>query len=191
VATGVEGRTEPGELPPQVDPRQMSLLGACWTLAAFKALAESGVDSVTFFETSGWRGVMETAAGSPLPGKFHSIPGGVFPLYHVLADIGEFRGGQVVVSSSSNPLAVQCLVLRKPTRTRILLANPTLKPQLAAIRRLTRTARLRLLDETDALEAMSEPEKYRTVRGKVRKPVAGALEVELQPCALARIDVPT
>jgi hypothetical protein len=189
VATAEESGTSPGELPPQVDPRQMSLLGACWTLAAFKALAESGVDSVTFFETTGWRGVMETAAGSPLPGKFPSIPGGVFPLYHVLADIGEFRGGEVVVSSSTNPLAVQCLVLRKPTRTRILLANPTWKPQVAVIRRLTRTARLRLLDETDAVEAMSEPERYRAVRGKARKPVAGSLEVELQPCVLARIDV--
>jgi hypothetical protein len=189
VATGQESGTKPGELPPQVDPRQMSLLGACWTLAAFKSLAESGVDSVTFYETTGWRGVMETAAGSPLPDRFPSIPGCVFPLYHVLADIAEFRGGQVVVSSSSNPLAVECLVLRKQSRTRILLANPTLKPQVAGILGLSRTAHLRLLDETNAMDAMTEPEKYRADRGGVRRPVAGALEVELLPCALARIDV--
>jgi len=189
VATGEESGTKSGELPPQVDPRQMSLIGACWTLAAFKSLGESGVDSVTFYETTGWRGVMETAAGSPVPGRFPSIPSGVFPLYHVLADIGEFRGGQVIASSSSNPLAVECLVLRKKNRTRVLLANPTSKPQVARIRGLSGTARVKLLDETNAVDAMTEPEKYRPAQGETRKPVAGALEVELRPCALARIDV--
>ena len=79
-ATGPEPVVPPGELPPKVDPRQLSLFAAAWTLAMIKALAEAGADSVTFYETTGWRGVMETAAGSPLPEKFPSIPGAVFPL---------------------------------------------------------------------------------------------------------------
>ena len=36
-----------GELPPQVDVRQMSLFGAGWTLGSLKYLAESGVSSAT------------------------------------------------------------------------------------------------------------------------------------------------
>ncbi len=111
-ATGLVPVTPPGELPPQVDVRQMSLFGAGWTVGSLKYLAESGVGQVTYYETSGWRGVMETECGSPLPEIFRSFPGGVFPMYHVFADIGEYARGQVLPTRSSNPLHVDCLALR-------------------------------------------------------------------------------
>ncbi|MBM3848114.1 MAG: hypothetical protein FJ405_17730, partial [Verrucomicrobia bacterium] len=76
-ATGPASAVPAGELPSQVDPRQLSLFAAAWTLAMIKAVAESGPSSVTFYETTGWRGVMETMSGSPLPAKFPSVPGGV------------------------------------------------------------------------------------------------------------------
>ena len=59
-ATGPEPEPAPGELPSQVDIRQMSLFGAGWTLGSIKYLSESGASSVTYYETTGWRGVMET-----------------------------------------------------------------------------------------------------------------------------------
>ena len=100
-ATAAEPPTPPGQLPPQVDPRQMSLFGAGWTLGSIKYLAAAGAASATYFETTGWRGVMESAAGSPAPARFPSLPGAVFPLYHILADAGEFAGGDVIPSRSS------------------------------------------------------------------------------------------
>ena len=118
-ATGPEPEPAPGELPAQVDIRQMSLFGAGWTLGSIKYLSESSASSVTYYETSGWRGVMETANGSPLPEKFRSLPGAVFPLYHILADVGEFAGGEVLVSKSSDPLKVEGIALRKNGETRI------------------------------------------------------------------------
>ncbi|MCI0538313.1 MAG: hypothetical protein L0Z50_24160, partial [Verrucomicrobiales bacterium] len=96
VATGPEPPTPPGELPSQVDPRQMSLLGAGWTLAILKHCVQARVDSVTLYEAAGWRGVMELDGSTRLPEKFHSIPGSVFPLYHVLADLGEFAAGEAL-----------------------------------------------------------------------------------------------
>jgi hypothetical protein len=69
-ASGPELPPAPGQLPRQVDVRQMSLFGAGWTLASMKYLAESGCASVTYYETTGWRGVMETARGSALPDQF-------------------------------------------------------------------------------------------------------------------------
>ncbi len=39
-ATAAEPPTPPGQLPPQVDPRQMSLFGAGWTLGSIKYVAE-------------------------------------------------------------------------------------------------------------------------------------------------------
>jgi len=118
------------ELPPQADPRQMSLFGAGWTAGSLKYLAEAGADTVTYYETTGWRGVMETETGSSLPEKFPSSPGCVFPLYHVLADIGEFAGAGVVPSASDAPLRVDGLALKNGRQTRILLANLTPEPQV-------------------------------------------------------------
>ena len=69
----------PGELPPEVDPRQASQLAAAWTLGSIKYLAEAGVASATYYETAGWRGVMEREDGSPDPELFPSEPGQPFP----------------------------------------------------------------------------------------------------------------
>jgi len=79
-ATGPQTTAGPDELPTQVDTRQMSLFGAVWTLGSLKYLCESGVDSVTYYENTGWRGVKEREAGSPLREKFPSVPGATFPL---------------------------------------------------------------------------------------------------------------
>ncbi len=113
VATGAENEPDPSELPAPAEPRQMSLFGACWTLGGIKYLAENGVSSATFFETTGPLGVMETESGSPLPEKFQSISGAVFPLFHIFADVADLAGGQVIQSKSSNPLKVESLALRK------------------------------------------------------------------------------
>jgi D-apionolactonase len=182
VATGSETPPAPGELPPQVDPRQMSLLGACWTLGSLKHLAESGAASVTYYETTGWRGVMETEAGSSVPARFPSIPGAVFPLYHVLADAGEFAGGEVLTSVSTQPLAVDGLVLRKGGRLCILLANFTPETQRVSLN-LTGPLKVRRLDENTAERAMREPEQWRAAPGEKSGPL-----LKLSPYSILRID---
>lgn len=187
-ATGPEPEPKPGQLPPQVDPRQMSLFGAGWTLGSLKYLAESGAHSLTYYETTGWRGVMETEAGSPLPDKFPSLPGEVFPLYHVLADVGEFAGGRVFPSRSSQPLRVEGLVLRRDNRTRILLANLSPDPQPVTIKPLPAGVHVRVLDESNAETARQAPETFRQQPGEFTRTAAGGLQLRLAPYALARID---
>jgi hypothetical protein len=166
----------------------MSLFGAAWTLGSIKYLAEPGADSITYFETSGWRGVMETAAGSEAPNLFRSLPGAVFPLYHVLADVGELAGGRVVPTRSSATLRVEGLALQDAGRTRVLLANISPGVQRVRVEGLPSTVRLRLLDETNAGEAMRDPQRFRAAADEPRTTQAGALELELLPYALARID---
>ncbi|MEZ4660224.1 MAG: hypothetical protein R2911_21920 [Caldilineaceae bacterium] len=188
-ATGPAPEPAPGELPPPVDPRQMSLFGAGWTLGSLKCLAETGaLDSVTYFETTGWRGVMEIAAGSPLPDKFASIPGGVFPLYHLLADVGEFAGTEVVRSQSSQPLHVDGLVLTKEGRTRVLLANFTAQSRQVTVSGLAGAVELRRLDAANAEAAMREPERFRAGVGERLAAAEGRLQFELPPFAVARLD---
>ncbi len=189
-ATGPAPETPPGELPPQVDVRQMSLLGAGWTTGAIRSLAEGGASQVTFYETTGWHGVMETESGSPLPEIFHSAPGGVFPLYHVLADAAEFAGGQALPVLSGDPLRVNGLALRKEGQACLLLANFRAHPQRVIVTGLGEISRvtLRILDEACADFAMRQPEAYRRQAGKETAVTGGTVRLELPPCALARLN---
>ena len=187
-ATGPEPEPAPGELPAQVDIRQMSLFGAGWTLGSIKYLSESGASSVTYYETSGWRGVMETATGSPLPEKFRSLPGAVFPLYHILADVGEFAGGEVLDSKSSDPLKVEGIALHKNGKTRTLLANLTPDSQQVRVEHLTEAVRVRHWNESNAQAAMESPEVFRVETGELLQTTDGTLELNLLPYAIAQID---
>jgi hypothetical protein len=186
-ATGAIPPTPPGELPPQVDPRQMSLFAACWAAGSVRNLAQSGAAGITYFETTGWRGVMETAQGSPVPDKCRSIPDAVFPVYHVLADIGEYAGGEVLAGGPSDALAVDGIALRKDGRVRVLVANMTAEPQTVAVAGLADRIDMRLLDASVAEEALQAPEAFRTPPGAMMEAAAG-LEIELPPYAVARLD---
>ena len=163
VATGSAAATAPNAQPSQVDARQLSLFGAGWTLAMIKALAQGGAESCTFFETTGWLGVMESEAGSPLPETFPSIPGAVFPLYHVLADVAEFAGGEVLQIETSAPLAVVACALTLGSRTALLLANLSGEARQVELANFPECTRLRRLDAGNVKLAMTEPEAYRTV----------------------------
>jgi hypothetical protein len=187
-ATGPESEIEPGILPFQIDIRQMSLFGAAWTTASLKYILESGVYSATYYETSGWLGVMETEAGPPAPDRFRSLPGSVFPLYHVLADVGEFAGGQVIPTHSSDTLRIDGLALRRGDKTRVLIANLSPQVQKVTVQDLGQTLSVRRLDETNAEDAMQLPESFRSQAGERAETAAGVLELDLLPYAVVRID---
>jgi len=189
-ATGPAPEPGPGALPPAVDPRQMSLFGAGWTVGSLKYLAAGGAASVTYYETTGWRGVMETVAGSGLPARFHASPGMLFPLYHVLADVGAFAGTNVVASASSDPLQVDSLVLRDGARTRVLLANMTATVREVRLRGLDAVAvRVRYLDEESFGRATSLDEAFRDEPGEEHSMTQGTPWLTLRPYAVARVDV--
>ena len=187
-ATGPESPPKAGELPDQVDVRQMSLYGAGWTLGSLKYLSQSGVYSTTYYETSGWRGVMETEEGPQLPEQFQSIPGAVFPLYHVLADIGDFAGGEVMPSTSSDPLKLEGIVLKKGKLRRIIFANLNLTPLKVTVKDLTESVLVRHLNEANAQSANKSPEDFRAEVGQHLSTSNGNLTLDLEPYAIARID---
>ena len=182
-ATGPAPELKPGELPPQVDIRQMSLFGAGWTLGSIASLAQSGAASLTYFETTGWRGVMETEAGAPLPEVFRSYPGGVYPLFFVFAAVGEFTGGEVVPVLSSDQMAANALLLRKNGRQRLLVANHTPTVQRVNLPAEFKPVSIHHLDETNVEEAICNPEKFLAAAGE-----PGSTPVELLPYGLAWID---
>jgi D-apionolactonase len=187
-ATWPEIHQEPDELPPQVDVRQTSLFAAVWTLGSIKYLAESGVSSITYYETSGWRGVMEYETGSPLPDKFPSFPGAVFPLWHILAEVGEFANGEVLHTPSSNALKVIALTLRNASRARTLIANLTANDQVARLAINGDRVWVKRLNSENLREAMLTPEAFRAQESEEVRPVNGNLRFSLLPHEVLRLD---
>jgi hypothetical protein len=184
-----DGPAEPGGLPPAVDVRQASLLGAAWTAGALASLADAGASSVTLFETTGWRGAIETDAGNPMPDRFPSSPGDVFPLYHVLCDLGEWRDGVLIRAVSSDPQRAVSLVIGTPDgRRHALVANLTTDPVQVALTGLPNgPARLRLLDLAKAPAAIHDPDAFRDA-GSQADVADGRMTLDLGPYAVARID---
>lgn len=179
------------ELPSDVDPRQLSLFCAGWTLASISRLAATSfVHSLTYFETTGWRGLMETDFGSPFAKLFPSEPGAVFPAYHVFADIAEFSGRQGYPVFSTHPLEADGLALFDSAgRKRLLVANFTRDPQELKIKTGTCKAMVRYLDQTTAEEAVLRPEQFRQNTGNSVESVGGKIELKMLPYAVARVDI--
>lgn len=188
---GKQDAPAPGELPPQVDPRQASLFGAGWTLGSLGAMTAAGAQRVTYYETTGMRGVMAQERGGPAHPRFPAAPGGVYPLYSPLRWAADFAGGEGLALNSPRPLALSALALRSGDRRAVLLANHTAGTLHVAVRGLAGRpgavfAVTRLDEHTLALAARSsgaldEPSET------ARLDHDGALRLELRPFALARI----
>ena len=187
VATTTDPEPAPGDLPPQVDPRQMSLFAAGWTVGSLRALLESGVTAATYYETTGWRGVIQGDEAPTAPDRFPARAGMVFPLYHVFADLAEWKVGCIVRSSSTRPLAVETLGFDVAGTLHLLAANLTPESQSVSIAALAgREIALRRLNAVTAAEAAFAPEAFRS-RAQTRH-ADGALELTLAPFEIARID---
>ncbi len=188
-ATVAETEKAPHELPDAVDPRQMSLFGAAWTAGSIKYLAESGAASLTYYETTGWQGLIERETGSPLPELFPSAPGMVFPLYHVFADVAEWKDGTIVECSSNRPLTAAALAVESAGSLHLLAMNLTGAYQRVMISPLgAGQAWMRNLDASTAYKAMFEPESFRQKRKQVEIR-GGELALDMAPYSTIRIDV--
>jgi len=126
-----------GPLPTYVDKRQVEPFTAAWTLGSIKYLADAGTHSATFFETVGWNGIMDADDVSSRPKAFPSHPGAVFPVYELLREIGEFKGGSVRQVDTSDNLAAVGLALHKAGRIRVLVGNLTGEAQTVTLRGLS------------------------------------------------------
>jgi D-apionolactonase len=188
VATGPEPAPLAGELPPQVDARQLSLFGTGWTLGSLAALARAGAESLTYYETTGWRGVLEPAASSRISERFPSRPGQVFPLYHVFAAIAGC--GSIAPVDVDKPLAVTaCALFDRARQPRLLLANMTDSEQVVRVIGWPRPgAQVRLLEEGNVLAMTDAPERFTAQPGRSTPIEHGILSLTLPPFAFARID---
>ena len=184
-----DGPAGPADLPPQVDARQPSLLAAAWTVGALAELATAAPSAITWFETAGWRGVLERSQGSAQPELFRSIAGAVFPIWHVLADAAEWRDGELAAVSVSRPRDVAALAVHDAGGEHVLLANLT--REHASIRlagRAQASSRVRRLNAATAEMAMTQPEAWRASFEAMTGAVDGTVTIELDAYEVVRVD---
>jgi hypothetical protein len=188
-ATEEEAAPDPNELPAAVDRRQMSLFGAAWTVASLRSLALAGAASITYYETSGWRGLLETMTGSPLPEKFRSFPGMVYPVYWVFAFLAGAKEAALLHVTSDQPLLVEGLAFKKGSRTGILVANLQPQPQEIRLSALPGgQAAVTRLNENSMAVAQSDPATFPALNEPV--PIReGEAVLHLEPYETAFLDI--
>jgi hypothetical protein len=187
-ATAAPPPPGPDQLPPSVDPRQLSLFAAAWTVGSLKRMADEGVDTVTYFELAGWRGLMEGRERLTRRELFPSEPGQLFPVYHVFRAIAPFAGGESVWVTVPRPFQAEALALQKDGRVRVLVANLTEFEQNIELEGLALVDCTRaVLDETTYEAAATDPD---WVEAHL-EPIAvtdGRLTLSLKPYAVAFLD---
>lgn len=159
-ATAAPPITPPDELPPEVDVRQMSLFGAAWTLGSIASLSRGPLlRSITYYETTGWRGLMEWSERPRLPHKFVTRPGWVFPMYFVFAALAGFDEGQRVRVAS--PMRHAAMLIRQsgaPGPARLLVASFDREVTGFAVPDGFTPRRRWTLDQENAVAMMRDPE---------------------------------
>ena len=145
-------------LPPSVDQRHLSMIGAAWTLGSFKYLAENNVSSITFFETCGWMGLIPHPE-EPWPETFIDVEDSVYPLYIVLKELLAHRPKRVVRLVSNYPLLVDGLALTDPDgRLFVYVMNFTGNDQLVTFPPDARLRRSAIIDDYVMNKWIKDPE---------------------------------
>jgi hypothetical protein len=108
--------------------------------------------------------------------------------YHALAAVGDFAGGDVIISRSSQMLRVDSLVLKKGERLRVLLVNFTSQSQSVTLPDLRGDWQMIMLEATNAEQAMRYPEDFHSQQPQSISAGETGLRITLGPFALARLD---
>jgi hypothetical protein len=177
-----------GDLPPSVDPRQMSLFAAGWTLGSIASLTAAGVASLTYFETVGLRGLMDAGGRGSSGGSLPARPGMAYPVFHVFADMADRRATEPMTVASANTQLAVAAALGRDGNIRVMVANLSGSSVPIAISPFGgNVARIRVLDDETAVEAMLACARFRQRQDRIAVR-GGHVSHVLGPFAYARID---
>ena len=142
--------------PAQADSRLMSLFGASWAAGSVKYLSEAGVKGITYFETTGIRGIIQGDSDSPWPEDFRSVRGMIFPVYHLFNYLLKDRSFKIIGSRSSHPLVTDCLALTDGVRMKLVVSNFTSHTQNITIQGFKGKGQFRQLNVGSYIECAKD-----------------------------------
>ena len=123
-ATGEETIRE-DQLPDAVDPRQMSLFGASWVAGLLNNILPEKPDSLTFFETVGLKGIIQSDSPS-FTDQFFAPARMIYPIYYIFSFILESKSSSFYKVQSSHSRDFTGLAWGKDGPDTLLLVNFTL-----------------------------------------------------------------
>lgn len=167
------------------DSRHPSLFGATWTLGSLSKLIETNnTHSITYFETSGLRGVLAPNKSNLIPESFRTIPGSPYPLYFVLKSI--LSAKKALKTLSSHPWQTQGITLLDDANKRtIIITNFSDKETGIKVKTGTCKGALKSLDQNNILDYMKSPEKWDENKGEEISARGGKIHLELAPYSIS------
>jgi D-apionolactonase len=171
------------ELPPDTtaDPRQQTLFCAAWTVGSLAQLMPlDRVESLTFYETTGARGIMNSQPHSLSRGATEAATD-VFPVYHVFEAIAGIRN-VLPVSISDQKLVTAFAFQNEKGRLIALIANPTTKPQVVELQLVDSELETLSIEEINASHT-----GWAGLRVMQLGPVGGKVKLDFAPSALLKL----
>jgi hypothetical protein len=172
-------------IPPQVDSRQMSLFGACWTAGSLKYLCESYARGITYFETVGERGIFQGDFPSRWPDDFKACRGMIFPLFHVFRYILKSKSFNIIKSKSSDSLKVEILSFSEDKKFKFILINYTPEVQNVNFEAISGNFTIIQLNAISFATAASD---YNWIENANSVPVTLNEKISLDPFSVSFID---
>jgi hypothetical protein len=158
-----------------IDPRQVSLFGAGWTLGSIQNLVASGVSGLTYFETVGAKGIMQGDENSQSH-ILHS-PYALYPVYLLFQWLLDRKREDFRVIRASHPLAFGGVVVGDQ---QMVLANYTNHALKVALPSEFFNAHVTMLHSDNIVELLS---RERSLEDLDSIPVSN--QTQLAPFALA------
>ena len=135
------------------DPRQQTLFCAAWTVGCLARLMPlDRVESLTFYETTGPRGVMNSHPHSLAVEATQATNGDTFPVYNVFEAIAGIQN-LLPVSISDEKLVTAFAFQNEQGRSIVLIANPTAEPKAVELQVVDLALDTLSIDETNVSRA--------------------------------------
>ena len=165
------------------DPRQKTPFCAAWTVGSLAQLmALDRIESLTFYETIGARGIMESQPDSSLAQSTQTGAGHIFPVYHVFEAIAGIRN-VLPVSISHHALITAFAFQNEHGQSIALVANPTAEPKPVTLHVVDSDLDILKVDEIGVTRTSQEGVTVTEVgpsRGQVKLQLAPHVLLKLQ-----------
>ncbi len=167
----------------KMDPRQRGLFGAAWTLGYIASFTRGGLEAITMGAATGPAGMIYRRTDYAQP-YFDDLSGpSLYPLYHLMADLGAASGRRLIASKSGDDGTVATLAYHGAAGPILWIANLTAKNAAVRIRGFAGRAKLAMLDEGSFVRVTTDADFL----NKAGKRLAKAGPLTLRPYAIARL----
>jgi D-apionolactonase len=164
------------------DPRQQTPFCAAWTVGSLAQLMPlDRIESLTFYETTGPRGIMNSQPHSLTDEQTHAGSENIFPVYMVFEAIAGIRN-VLPVSISNHALVTAFAFQDEQGQSLALLANPTAEPKPVTLHVVDSELDILKVDEIDVART-SEAGLTVTEVGRTRDQV----KLKLAPHVLLKL----